>query len=377
MLHNKLLLATAVAALVFEPPGLHRRNVAVWGGRPKRKKDPFEREERRATAQWRRHEEKQHRRRAAKNTPPPPPPPKMVVRQKAEERKKKPAVIDVKPRLKRRLAYESLKPATFVGSYDGVAALPATRLPEVAFLGRSNVGKSSMLNALLAARKPVAVVGQRPGRTRRINLFEIADSRGVGCMLTDLPGYGYAKIGKQEQESIGSFVEGYLDKRIQLAVLVLIVDARRTAREGAEDAHILDALKARGVPVVVVATKIDKFKAGSELVERLHELNHAFQLPADQPLFFSSVTRQGRTQLWTTINRYLMHGAPPPDDDPHDEETTSVDSDDAPLDESRLDAASDFLILEATPDSLPAHVDAATAPFVTDDDDDDELLEFM
>lgn len=375
MLH-KLVLATAVAALVFDPPGL-RRSVAVYGGRPKRKKDPFEGEERLATAQWRIQEERQLAKRKAKAEGERRPP-KMVVRKKEPAKKpaKKPTPIDVQPRLKRRLAYETLKPARFVGSYDDVTELPATHLPEVAFLGRSNVGKSSMLNALLAARKPVAVVGQRPGRTRRINLFEIADSRGVGCMLTDLPGYGYAKIGKQEQESIGTFVEGYLDKRAQLGVLVLIVDARRTAEEATEDAHIFEALKARGVPVVVVATKIDKFKAGSDLVERLHELNHAFQLPPEQPLFFSSVTRQGRNQLWTMINRYLMHGAPPPSDDHRrDDPDEAPPRVDGPCDESQLDDASDFLILQATADSLPTHVDSATAPVVTDDDD--ELFEFV
>jgi len=207
-------------------------------------------------------------------------------------------------RLKRRLSYDDLMPAKFIGSYDDVAELPRLGLPEIAFLGRSNVGKSSLLNALLAERKPLAIVGQRPGRTRRINLFDVNDRRGARCIFADLPGYGYAKLSKTEQEAIGEFVMGYLDARPQLQLIIFIVDSRREPNP--EDIQLLDRLRRiNGLETIVVATKIDKLTSGDLLLDTLNALNIAFDLPHDQPLYFSAITRQGRSDLWATINDYI------------------------------------------------------------------------
>ena len=213
--------------------------------------------------------------------------------------------------------------AEFLGGFDEPSLMPLGTRPEVAFLGRSNVGKSSMLNALVGARKNVAVVGKTPGRTRRLNSFLVTDARGAACTLVDLPGYGFAKLSPDEQAAISKFIERYLDGRPNLKVLVFIVDARREPND--EDAALLAELAKRNLRVVLVATKIDKLKSSSELVSRLDDLADFFGM---DPTFFSSVTKQGRADLWQTINDGLFAPDDDDDDDDDDDATWVLEDDD-------------------------------------------------
>lgn len=151
----------------------------------------------------------------------------------------------------------------FVAAADCPAALPAERLPEVAFLGRSNVGKSSLLNAL-TGRRGLARVSRTPGRTRAINFFA-ADDR---LMLVDLPGYGYAAVARAETRRWGRTVSFYLASRGVLKRALLLIDARHGLKEG--DRLALDLLAHHAVSVMAVLTKADKL-AAAERAARIAE----------------------------------------------------------------------------------------------------------
>jgi GTP-binding protein len=119
----------------------------------------------------------------------------------------------------------------FLGSYKDVQKTPILSSPEVAFIGRSNVGKSSLLNCLTGANKKIAIVGKTPGRTQCINMFKCADKEGDIAVLVDLPGYGFAKLSRDAQEQISGFLEGYLTDRGALRLVVMLVDSRRDVRQ--------------------------------------------------------------------------------------------------------------------------------------------------
>lgn len=188
----------------------------------------------------------------------------------------------------------------FVGSFH--QELPVLDLPEIAFAGRSNVGKSSALNTLLA-RKRVARTSSTPGRTQAINLFRLGD---LG-VFADLPGYGYAKVPQHVQDRWKETIEAYLTTREALRMVVLLVDARRAPTP--LDGQLLWALVETGVPSLVVATKVDKLKR-NERSRNLAAIRREFQLPQGQPLPFSSVTKEGRDALWDRIE--AAAAAPPP-----------------------------------------------------------------
>ncbi|MGH6977074.1 MAG: ribosome biogenesis GTP-binding protein YihA/YsxC [Stellaceae bacterium] len=139
----------------------------------------------------------------------------------------------------------------FVAAADRPAALPSERLPEIAFVGRSNVGKSSLLNAL-TGRKALARVSRTPGRTRTLNFFAV----GERLMLVDLPGYGYASVSQAETRRWGQTVSFYLARRSVLKRALLLVDARRGLKDG--DRLALDLLAQHAVSVMAVLTKADK-----------------------------------------------------------------------------------------------------------------------
>ena len=183
----------------------------------------------------------------------------------------------------------------FVGSY--ASDLPDLELPEIAFAGRSNVGKSSALNCLLNTRK-AARVSQTPGRTQMINLFKV----GRACIFADLPGYGFAKVPEAVQQQWEQFVIRYFGDRQALQLVVLLVDARRDPV--ATDGALLYSLTELRLPSLVVATKVDKLKR-NERNKKLACLRQEFRLPADQPIPFSAVTKEGRDQVWDHFERVI------------------------------------------------------------------------
>ena len=195
----------------------------------------------------------------------------------------------------------------FIGSFP--SGWPELGLPEVAFAGRSNVGKSSALNTLLGGRKAARVSG-RPGRTQAINLFRL----GQGCVFADLPGYGFARVPESVQEAWKGMVEGYLSERTELRGVVVLVDSRRDPL--ALDLALIAGLREFGMPMVVVATKIDKLKR-SQRDRQLAKIRRGFGLGAKDPVPFSSVTREGKDAVWDRIE--ALCAAPPLERIPVDE----------------------------------------------------------
>jgi GTP-binding protein len=166
---------------------------------------------------------------------------------------------------------------------------PTNELPEVAFAGRSNVGKSSLLNRLVR-RKAFARVSNTPGRTREINFFKVNDR----FVLADLPGYGYAKISKTRKAEWLPLIEGYLRASPALRGVVQLLDVRHDPSN--EDLQMLDFLADIGAPTVVVLTKIDKLKP-RQVAERVHAIAVALRLEDDQVIPFSAETNVGRDDL--------------------------------------------------------------------------------
>jgi len=170
---------------------------------------------------------------------------------------------------------------------------PESSLPEVAFAGRSNVGKSSLLNTLVR-RKSFARVSRTPGRTREINFFRINNT----FVLVDLPGYGYARISKEKKAGWRPMIESYLRRTTQLRGIVLLLDIRREPSE--DDRAMLDFLAELGVPTIVALTKADKLnKAGAR--ERTTEISRSLALEADQVVQFSAQSGEGRLELLQAI----------------------------------------------------------------------------
>ena len=194
----------------------------------------------------------------------------------------------------------------FVLSAHGAKQFPADRLPEVAFVGRSNVGKSSLLNALLLRRgarvkrgeavnrKQLAKTSQTPGRTRAINFFRI-DRR---LYFVDLPGYGFAKVSAAEQRRWKHLVEAYLERRGTLKLVVLIIDLRHGPT--VLDQQMREWLNASGLPFCVAASKSDKLKRAARL-RSVVSIRETFA----SPIPFSAVTGEGTKQLWRAIDSAL------------------------------------------------------------------------
>ena len=170
---------------------------------------------------------------------------------------------------------------------------PSNTLPEIAFAGRSNVGKSSLLNRLVR-RKAFARVSNTPGRTREINFFKVNDR----FVLVDLPGYGYARIAKSRKAEWLPLIEGYLRQAPALRGVVQLLDVRHAASN--DDLQMLDFLAEVGVPTIVALTKIDKLRP-RELPERMRELGVQLQLDEEQMIPFSATTNAGRDELAAAV----------------------------------------------------------------------------
>jgi len=170
---------------------------------------------------------------------------------------------------------------------------PDNLLPEVAFVGRSNVGKSSLLNKLVR-RKAFARVSNTPGRTREINFFKVNGA----FVFVDLPGYGYARISKERRREWKPLMERYLRYTQQLRGIVMLLDARRDPSD--DDMDMLDFLAELEIPVLLAVTKVDKLRA-REVAERLAALAGALEIDEEQLIPFSAVTGAGRDELAEAI----------------------------------------------------------------------------
>jgi GTP-binding protein len=177
---------------------------------------------------------------------------------------------------------------------------PESNLPEIAFAGRSNVGKSSLLNSLVR-RKSFARVSKTPGRTREINFFRINNQ----FLFVDLPGYGYARISKARKAEWRPLIDSYLGRTTQLRGLVLLLDIRRDPSE--DDRAMLDFLARVEIPTLVALTKTDKLSK-SAVAARVNEISRALSLEVEQIIPFSVVTGDGRTELLEAIMQLV---APP------------------------------------------------------------------
>ena len=180
------------------------------------------------------------------------------------------------------------------------ADFPAPGPPEVAFLGRSNVGKSSLLNRL-ARRKALARTSRTPGKTRLVHWYRAAGPGGE-LWLVDMPGYGYAKVSKQERQRWQQLVESYLEGRSSLRVAVLLQDLRRDVSDDEE--LLIDWLEARKIPVLVALTKVDKLKP-MRRAARVRALRTQLALPAARVLPTSAEKGYGIDDLRRAIEAHL------------------------------------------------------------------------
>ena len=193
--------------------------------------------------------------------------------------------------------------AEFIRSCAAPEQFLKGELPEVAFIGRSNVGKSSLINSLLQ-RKGLAKVSRTPGKTRLVNLFRItSDDPGLAqFVVVDLPGYGYAKVSKALRAQWAPLIEQYLDGREQLRAVVVLVESRVLSEQ---DHQTIAWLSSVGRSPIVVATKVDKLKM-SERVVALHRLYDWLGLTeGDGVIAYSSVTGEGREQLWGALKERI------------------------------------------------------------------------
>lgn len=178
--------------------------------------------------------------------------------------------------------------------------LPENTLPEIAFAGKSNVGKSSLINALIN-RKSYARISATPGKTQTINFYNINEE----MYLVDLPGYGYAKVSEQEKVKWGQLIERYLHGSKQLQAVFLLIDIRHDP--SANDKMMYDWIVAQGYHPIIIATKLDKIKR-SQIDKQIKAIKTGLNLvPGTKIIPFSSVTKQGRDDIWDLVeSEYLI-----------------------------------------------------------------------
>ena len=191
-----------------------------------------------------------------------------------------------------------IKSAEFVTSAVKPTQYPPSEMPEIAFAGRSNVGKSSLINALVN-RKRLVKTSTTPGRTQLVNFFVV---NGVVAFV-DLPGYGYARVPLPIKKTWGPMVETYLKGRENLKGVVLLMDIRRLPRE--EEKTFIGWLRHYNIPPVLVLTKADKFSKSGQVRQRA-EIADTLGVDVDSLIPFSAKSRQGRNAVWDAIEGLLM-----------------------------------------------------------------------
>ncbi|MCP3923868.1 MAG: YihA family ribosome biogenesis GTP-binding protein [Desulfobacterales bacterium] len=190
-----------------------------------------------------------------------------------------------------------LKSSEFVTSAVNPEHYPKASLPEVAFAGRSNVGKSSLINTLLN-RKKLVKTSSTPGRTQLINFFDINKE----FTFVDLPGYGYAKVPKKVKKDWGQMIETYITKRETLRCVILLLDVRRTP--GKEEFDIINWLDQNMIPYLIVLTKADKF-SNQQREKQYKKIAKTLEVDKKELTLFSSKSRLGKDVLWNKIEHYL------------------------------------------------------------------------
>jgi GTP-binding protein len=192
-----------------------------------------------------------------------------------------------------------VKPASAerIASATGPEGFPRGGLPEIAILGRSNVGKSSLLNQLVA-RKRLAFASSKPGTTRLLHFYKV-ERTGGALVLVDVPGYGFARVSRTERDAWRALVEGYLQDRAPLRACLLLQDVRRDLSE--DETLLLPWLAERGVPTIAALTKCDKLSA-NERRTRVGLLQAAFDLPRERVIATSAESGLGVPQLWKAID---------------------------------------------------------------------------
>ncbi len=190
-----------------------------------------------------------------------------------------------------------IKSAEFITSAVKPSQYPPTILPEIAFSGRSNVGKSSLINKLLN-RKRLVKTSSTPGRTQLINFFSI---NRVFCFV-DLPGYGYAKVPASVKKKWGPMIEKYLLTRETLKGVVLIMDIRRTP--GMEELQFIDWLGSFDIPVILILTKVDKLSKTKQIKQKI-TIAETLNVDKDNLILFSAKTGRGKDDLWDAVKKLI------------------------------------------------------------------------
>lgn len=179
------------------------------------------------------------------------------------------------------------------------SVLPENDKPEIAFAGKSNVGKSSLINALMN-RKSLARISATPGKTQTINFYNINDE----MYLVDLPGYGYAKVSEQEKIAWGKLIERYLHQSAQLKAVFLLIDIRHAP--SANDRIMYEWILNQGYQPVIIATKLDKIKR-SQVQKQLKLIREGLQVVKGTTIIpFSAQTKQGREEIWAYAESKLF-----------------------------------------------------------------------
>lgn len=176
--------------------------------------------------------------------------------------------------------------------------LPKNTKPEIAFAGKSNVGKSSLINALMN-RKSLARTSGQPGKTQTINFYNVNDA----MYLTDLPGYGFAKVSQTEKEKWGKMIENYLNTSKQLRAVFLLIDIRHDP--SANDKMMYDWMVYQGFHPIIIATKLDKIKR-SQIQKQVKAIRTGLNVEPDTIIIpFSAQTKQGRDEIWALMDKIL------------------------------------------------------------------------